>query len=82
MSALLDHIALLLRAIRLMPELQALLLGLGAFLTGLACGRMARRFRLHPTRLLRGAGQRLRSSDHRHAAIHMHRGAGQITRLR
>jgi hypothetical protein len=66
-----------------MQGLQLLLLCTGAFLVGIALARVARRLRLHPGRRpLRRVMRRSHRSDHRHATIHMHRGAGQVSRLR
>jgi len=82
MAEFLDYVALLLRALTFMPWLQALLLGLGAVLSGIAVGRLARVFRVSPFLAMRRILHRKMSSDHRHAAVHMHRGAGQIARFR
>lgn len=43
-----DYIALLLRALLIMQGLQMLLLGVSAFLMGIALARVARRLRLYP----------------------------------
>ena len=83
MADFIDHITLLLRALPHMPGLRTLILGIGAFLLGIALARLARRLGLAPhRRLLFRMAVRLRASDHRHATIHMHRGASQIARLR
>jgi len=49
MEQVMDQVALLLRALQYLPGLQALLLGLSAFLSGFALARVARRLRLYPT---------------------------------
>ena len=83
MADFIDYIALLLRALGHMPGLQMMILGIGAFLMGIALARVTRRLRIHPgRRALRVLAPRRTGSDHRHAAIHMHRGSGQIARLR
>ncbi|WP_127562151.1 hypothetical protein [Nioella ostreopsis] len=83
LTEFIGYIALLLRALHHMSGLQALLFGSAAFLTGIALARVARRLRVHPgRRLWRVATARFGRSDHRHAAIHMHRRARQVPRLR
>ena len=78
-----DYIALILRAFRFMPELEALILGSGAFLMGIALARIVRRLGLRPgRRLWCYAAFRPNRSNHRHSTVNMHRGASQIARLR
>ena len=83
LTEFIGYIALLWRALQHMSGLQALIFGIGAFLMGIALARAARRLGVHPgRRLWRVVTARFGRSDHRHAAIHMHRRARQVPRLR